>query len=212
MNAAVAALLTKVGKKLGKKAWEERYAIWKHCPGIGLRASAERERLRQLRQVEPEGGRTVEPRVDGELGNKLRDGGSLKHIPSILLAAVLLSGCAMFKSDSGTKIIAPHSADVLYGALHAAEAQLGQTYDGGKIRVRFEEGDVRTGYGWKGKRVSGGVLGGQTSSIGNTTLYLTDGKIHPHNAEHEMAHQILFSHGIPASQHHEIMKAAGFRW
>lgn len=205
----------KLAKAVGKAAWKERYEIWKRCPGIGLNASRERDRLRQLRQVELEGGGAVEPEVANRRGKSTdkRDGSALVAIP-LALAVLLLSGCALLGIgvDKGTEIEAPHSKDVLYGALHSAEAQLGMQHRGGKIRVRYEEGSVMSSYGWKGKRVDGGILGGTTSSIGNTKLYLTDGKVHPHNAEHEMGHQVLFSNGFPANQHHEIMKAKGFRW
>jgi len=131
----------------------------------------------------------------------------------LMLSLIFLSGCALFgKSKSGTTISAPHSTDALYGALHAAEDQLGQKHAGGKVHVRFEEGDTPSSYGWLGKRVDGGVLGGQTTSHGNMLLYLTRGQVHPHNSQHEMAHEILYSRGTPGGQHHDIMKEKGFKW
>ncbi len=131
----------------------------------------------------------------------------------VILSLLLQTGCALFgSSKSGTTISAPHSTDALYGALHAAEDVLGQKHAGGKIHVRFEEGDTPSSHGWLGKRVDGGVLGGQTTSHGNMLLYLTHGQVHPHNSQHEMAHAILYSRGIEGERHHDIMRAAGFRW
>ena len=131
----------------------------------------------------------------------------------LLLAAPLLGGCAVFqRQPSGTRIEAPHSKAELYGALHQAERMLGRTHRGGTIKVRFHEGDTRTHWGWKGRQVPTGIKGGHTTSQQRVLLYLTDGQLHAHNAEHEMAHTILFSHNIPANQHHNIMHAHGFRW
>jgi hypothetical protein len=127
------------------------------------------------------------------------------------LAFALLTGCQLFSSKKGG-IRAPHSTPELYGALHAAEARLGMTHRTGSIRVEFREGTHPSRHGWSGVPADGGILGGVTSAGGAILLYLTGGKVHPHNAEHEMAHSILYSRGVPGEQHHATMKKAGFQW
>lgn len=86
---------------------------------------------------------------------------------------------------------------------------------------RFEEGIAKSYIGYKGvihKREGElGLMGGWTDNSGNIVVYLTDGYLWYETREeapavHEAAHWILFSYGIPASQHHDIMSKAGFRW
>ena len=127
------------------------------------------------------------------------------------LAFALLTGCQLFRS-SKSGIRAPHSTPELYGALHAAEARLGMTHKTGSISVQFREGTHPSRHGWSGVPGDGGILGGVTSVGGSILLYTTNGAVHRHNAEHEMAHSILYSRGVPGDQHHGIMRKAGFSW
>jgi len=149
--------------------------------------------------------------------NMLADRAQIRFAKLLALAAfaalafALLTGCQLFRS-SKSGIRAPHSTPELYGALHAAEARLGMTHKTGSISVQFREGTHPSRHGWSGVPGDGGILGGVTSVGGSILLYLTGGKVHPHNAEHEMAHSILYSHGVPGEQHHAIMRKAGFSW
>ena len=127
------------------------------------------------------------------------------------LAFAILTSCQLFGS-SKSGIRAPHSTPELYGALHAAEARLGMAHKTGNISVQFREGTHPSRHGWSGVPGDGGILGGVTSISGAILLYTTNGAVHRHSAEHEMAHSILYSHGIPGDQHHEIMRKAGFQW
>lgn len=133
----------------------------------------------------------------------------------LLLAVPLLTGCSTFShSKKGTEIKAQHSTAELYGALHSAEAKLGQTHKGGTIHVRFVPGtEMSNASGWLGKRTSadrGVALA--TYGGGAITIYTTNGKWRMQDAEHEMAHAVLDARGVPASEHHNTMKKAGFKW
>jgi len=134
---------------------------------------------------------------------------------TLVLAMAIPSGCALFKSSSsGTRIEASHSKPELYGHLHDAENRLGLKHKGGTIRVTFEAGQVRSGDPrWLGRHYDDGVHRGIALGIsysnGKVLLYTTNGAFKPATAVHEMAHQVLFSHGIPAGEHHAIMRAAG---
>jgi hypothetical protein len=103
----------------------------------------------------------------------------------------------------------------LQQALDVAESMLGMLARH-PIKVITAEGSYRSHAGWLGQRVANGTLGGQTSPRGVVSIFLTNGAVwlaDPAEAPavHELAHAILYQHGVPTSEHHLRMRRAGFR-
>lgn len=159
---------------------------------------------------------------------------------ALLLCPVVLSlsGCALLNVPLMMMGMKPTKQTSPYPTIYIAEGDtvltedlVRQWYDSAEQRLgysflnptdysyiwRTAPGTVKAKSGDKGELVNHDgrpmVMTGSTDNYGNTTIYLTNGKLPKdpmHGGVHEAGHHILDSNGVPWSEHHAIMRKAGF--